>query len=96
MCQEGFDKWYNRQAPNPNALEGAIVSGPDQGNDYGGSSLYFCHELCAHVCILEEGAGLLCDPLCLKASKAVLERRNASAITGILRNLLLKTNWRSH
>lgn len=34
-CQEAFDKWYNRQAPNPNVLEGAIVSGPDQGNNYG-------------------------------------------------------------
>ncbi|KAL6340619.1 hypothetical protein AAG906_010527 [Vitis piasezkii] len=38
-CQEGFDKWYNRQAPNPNVLEGAIVSGPDQGNNYGDSRI---------------------------------------------------------
>ena len=40
-CHEGFDKGYNRQAPNPNVLEGAIVSGPDQGNNYGDSRYNF-------------------------------------------------------
>ena len=40
-CQEGFDKWYNRQAPNPNVLEGAIVGGPDQGDNYGDSRSNF-------------------------------------------------------
>ena len=33
-CQEGLDVWFNSQSPNPNVLEGAIVGGPDQGDNY--------------------------------------------------------------
>jgi hypothetical protein len=32
-CKDGFDKWFNKNAPNPNILEGAIVS-PDQNDGY--------------------------------------------------------------
>ncbi|KAL2609249.1 hypothetical protein R1flu_027822 [Riccia fluitans] len=35
-CSVGFYRWYNRDAPNPNVLTGAIVGGPnplDQFND---------------------------------------------------------------
>ncbi|CAK9173537.1 unnamed protein product [Ilex paraguariensis] len=32
-CKGGFD-WFGRNEPNPNVLEGAIVGGPDQGDDY--------------------------------------------------------------
>ncbi|KAK1312789.1 Endoglucanase 13 [Acorus calamus] len=31
-CQAGFEDWFNKNAPNPNVLTGAIVGGPD-GND---------------------------------------------------------------
>ncbi|XP_068644875.1 endoglucanase 13-like [Aristolochia californica] len=31
-CKDGFEKWFNSQAPNPNVLVGAVVGGPD-GND---------------------------------------------------------------
>ncbi|KAK1264622.1 Endoglucanase 13 [Acorus gramineus] len=31
-CQAGFNDWFNKKAPNPNVLTGAIVGGPD-GND---------------------------------------------------------------
>ncbi|KAK1285503.1 Endoglucanase 12 [Acorus calamus] len=31
-CKAGFDDWFNKNAPNPNVLTGAIVGGPD-GND---------------------------------------------------------------
>ncbi|KAK4489277.1 hypothetical protein RD792_005080 [Penstemon davidsonii] len=33
-CQGGFSQWFNRNAPNPNILEGAIVGGPDQSDQY--------------------------------------------------------------
>ncbi|KAK6926474.1 Glycoside hydrolase family 9 [Dillenia turbinata] len=33
-CKEGFDKWFHRQAPNPNVLEGGIVGGPDENDGY--------------------------------------------------------------
>ncbi|KAL3647820.1 hypothetical protein CASFOL_008788 [Castilleja foliolosa] len=33
-CKEGFDKWFNRNADNPNVIVGAIVGGPDQGDGY--------------------------------------------------------------
>eukprot|EP00250_Pteridium_aquilinum_P020050 c24683_g1_i5 orf=162-1631(+) len=29
QCGEGFNTWFNRAAPNPNLLMGAIVGGPD-------------------------------------------------------------------
>ncbi|KAL3523993.1 hypothetical protein ACH5RR_016827 [Cinchona calisaya] len=32
-CQQGYEIWFNKDAPNPNILEGAIVGGPDK-NDY--------------------------------------------------------------
>ncbi|OIW05375.1 hypothetical protein TanjilG_28840 [Lupinus angustifolius] len=34
-CKGGFDQWFNRNAPNPNVLEGAVVStdGNDNYND---------------------------------------------------------------
>ncbi|KAL3369261.1 hypothetical protein AABB24_009872 [Solanum stoloniferum] len=36
-CQEGFDQWFNRNAPNPNVLVGAIVGGPDNSDNYNDS-----------------------------------------------------------
>jgi len=33
-CQEGYSAWYPRQAGNPNVLEGAIVGGPDEYDDF--------------------------------------------------------------
>ncbi|XP_058728323.1 endoglucanase 13-like [Vicia villosa] len=32
-CKDGLDKWLNRNAPNPNVLEGAVVS-PDQNDGF--------------------------------------------------------------
>ncbi|XP_047942976.1 endoglucanase 13-like [Salvia hispanica] len=32
-CQEGFE-WFHKNADNPNVLEGAIVGGPDQSDQY--------------------------------------------------------------
>lgn len=34
-CKGGFDIWFNRAAPNPNVLDGAIVGGPDTSDNYG-------------------------------------------------------------
>lgn len=36
-CQEGFDQWFKRNAPNPNDLVGAIVGGPDNSDQYNDS-----------------------------------------------------------
>ncbi|KAM3412652.1 hypothetical protein ACQJBY_004029 [Aegilops geniculata] len=33
-CQEGYSSWYNKQAVNPNVLDGAIVGGPDEYDDF--------------------------------------------------------------
>nr|DAD28043.1 TPA_asm: hypothetical protein HUJ06_029511 [Nelumbo nucifera] len=33
-CKGGYDMWFNRNAPNPNVLVGAIVGGPDQNDAY--------------------------------------------------------------
>jgi hypothetical protein len=33
-CQEGYSSWYGKQAGNPNLLEGAIVGGPDEYDDF--------------------------------------------------------------
>ncbi|KAH6787327.1 glycosyl hydrolase 9B10 [Perilla frutescens var. hirtella] len=33
-CQEGFTEWFHKNADNPNVLEGAIVGGPDQSDQY--------------------------------------------------------------
>ncbi|KAG8067498.1 hypothetical protein GUJ93_ZPchr0005g14561 [Zizania palustris] len=33
-CQEGYSSWYGRQAGNPNLLDGAIVGGPDEYDDF--------------------------------------------------------------
>ncbi|XP_077237403.1 endoglucanase 14-like [Tasmannia lanceolata] len=33
-CKGGFDIWFNRNAPNPNVLVGAIVGGPDSNDAY--------------------------------------------------------------
>lgn len=33
-CQQGYSEWYNKDAPNPNVLQGAIVGGPDQNDNY--------------------------------------------------------------
>ncbi|XP_047331629.1 endoglucanase 13-like [Impatiens glandulifera] len=33
-CKEGFVKWLNKNTPNPNVLDGAIVGGPDQSDNY--------------------------------------------------------------
>ncbi|XP_058724143.1 endoglucanase 13-like [Vicia villosa] len=32
-CKDGIDKWLNKNAPNPNVLEGAVVS-PDQNDGF--------------------------------------------------------------
>lgn len=36
-CQEGFDKWFNKNEQNPNVLEGAIVGGPNLNDQYSDS-----------------------------------------------------------
>jgi endoglucanase len=33
-CAEGYAAWYPRQAGNPNLLEGAVVGGPDEYDDF--------------------------------------------------------------
>ncbi|KAJ6314679.1 hypothetical protein OIU78_018206 [Salix suchowensis] len=33
-CHEGYQVWFNRDAPNPNVLVGAIVGGPDEHDGY--------------------------------------------------------------
>ncbi|CAN6331018.1 unnamed protein product [Urochloa humidicola] len=33
-CQEGYASWYPRQAGNPNVVEGAVVGGPDEYDDF--------------------------------------------------------------
>ena len=33
-CQDGFNLWFNRNAPNPNVLTGAVVGGPDANDGY--------------------------------------------------------------
>lgn len=32
-CKGGFDAWFNKNAPNPNVLDGAIVN-PDENDGY--------------------------------------------------------------
>lgn len=36
-CKEGFTEWFHKNADNPNVLEGAIVGGPDQSDNYNDS-----------------------------------------------------------
>ncbi|XP_010058568.2 endoglucanase 14 [Eucalyptus grandis] len=36
-CSQGFDLWFNKNAPNPNVLDGALVGGPDQQDGYSDS-----------------------------------------------------------
>uniref|UniRef100_A0A0D9WDV8 Endoglucanase n=1 Tax=Leersia perrieri TaxID=77586 RepID=A0A0D9WDV8_9ORYZ len=33
-CHEGYSEWYGRQANNPNLLDGAVVGGPDEYDDF--------------------------------------------------------------
>ncbi|KAF8028670.1 hypothetical protein BT93_E1348 [Corymbia citriodora subsp. variegata] len=33
-CSQGFDLWFNKDAPNPNVLDGALVGGPDAQDEY--------------------------------------------------------------
>ncbi|XP_042515634.1 endoglucanase 13-like [Macadamia integrifolia] len=33
-CKGGFDAWFNKNAPNPNVLEGAIIGGPDVSDGF--------------------------------------------------------------
>lgn len=33
-CQDGFNQWFHRNANDPNVLEGAIVGGPSQNDEY--------------------------------------------------------------
>ncbi|KAJ3676353.1 hypothetical protein LUZ60_003765 [Juncus effusus] len=33
-CQGGFSTWFNKNAPNPNVIDGAIVGGPDVNDQY--------------------------------------------------------------
>ncbi|KAF8028672.1 hypothetical protein BT93_E1350 [Corymbia citriodora subsp. variegata] len=33
-CQQGYDEWYKKNAPNPNVLDGAVVGGPDAKDYY--------------------------------------------------------------
>ncbi|KAJ0099279.1 hypothetical protein Patl1_21054 [Pistacia atlantica] len=36
-CKGGFDSWFNKNGPNPNVLEGAIVGGPDEDDKFSDS-----------------------------------------------------------
>lgn len=40
-CHEGFVKWFYKNAPNPNVLDGAIVGGPDISDYYNDSRSNF-------------------------------------------------------
>ncbi|KAI4305756.1 hypothetical protein L6164_029103 [Bauhinia variegata] len=33
-CTQGYDNWYSREGPNPNILVGALVGGPDNGDNF--------------------------------------------------------------
>ncbi|CAL4978629.1 unnamed protein product [Urochloa decumbens] len=33
-CQAGYSSWYHRQGSNPNLLEGAVVGGPDEYDNF--------------------------------------------------------------
>ncbi|KAM0948965.1 putative cellulase [Dioscorea sansibarensis] len=33
-CNGGFESWFNRNAPNPNVIDGAVVGGPDAVDSY--------------------------------------------------------------
>ncbi|KAL0341268.1 UNVERIFIED_CONTAM: Endoglucanase 15 [Sesamum radiatum] len=33
-CQAGFNEWFHKNGENPNVLEGAVVGGPDQRDEY--------------------------------------------------------------
>ena len=33
-CQGGYDLYFNKDAPNPYVLDGAVVSGPDENDNY--------------------------------------------------------------
>lgn len=33
-CTQGYDHWYGRQDPNPNAVVGAVVGGPDSNDEF--------------------------------------------------------------
>ncbi|KAL4600288.1 hypothetical protein ACB092_11G187900 [Castanea dentata] len=33
-CQGGYDLYFNKDAANPNVLDGAVVSGPDENDNY--------------------------------------------------------------
>jgi endoglucanase len=33
-CKGGFDLYFNKNQPNPNVLEGAVVGGPDVNDRY--------------------------------------------------------------
>ncbi|XP_031475497.1 endoglucanase 13-like [Nymphaea colorata] len=35
-CSDGFSEWFNKDAPNPNVLVGAVVGGPDVNDAYNG------------------------------------------------------------
>ncbi|KAJ4846725.1 hypothetical protein Tsubulata_048060, partial [Turnera subulata] len=48
-CQQGFDQWFNKNAPNPNVLDGAIVGGPDQNDGYTDARSNFQQAECATV-----------------------------------------------
>ncbi|GAV69604.1 Glyco_hydro_9 domain-containing protein, partial [Cephalotus follicularis] len=40
-CQDGFNEWFYKDAPNPNVLDGAIVGGPDNNDGYTDSRTNF-------------------------------------------------------
>lgn len=33
-CQGGFSEWFNKDADNPNVIEGAVVGGPNFNDEY--------------------------------------------------------------
>jgi hypothetical protein len=33
-CHDGYSNWYGRKGSNPNLLDGAIVGGPDEHDDF--------------------------------------------------------------
>ncbi|CAN0909117.1 Endoglucanase 5 [Linum grandiflorum] len=34
QCVEGYDTWYRKSDPNPNVIQGALVGGPDQNDNF--------------------------------------------------------------
>lgn len=48
-CREGFAQWYNRNADNPNVLQGGVVGGPDFHDEYIDARENYQHAVAAIV-----------------------------------------------